>query len=63
MEGIRFRETPEQARRNRRTSIHAKMARCQILSAGDYDFLRDEANKAAEELAAKFMADQEGGAL
>jgi hypothetical protein len=63
MEGIRFRETPEQARRNQRALINDKIARCQSLSAGDYDFLRREAAVAAEELAAKFLADQEGGAI
>lgn len=63
MEGIRFRETPEQARRSQQASIHAKLSKCEMLSAGDYDFLRREAATAAEELAAKFLADQEGGAL
>ena len=57
MEGIRFRETPEQARRNRQARIDAKLCRCEILSDADYEFLREREQAAIEDLAAKIRGE------
>lgn len=53
MEGIRFRETPEQARRNAYNNVQAKLQRCEILSESDYDILREREDAAIEDLRSK----------
>ena len=50
MEGIRFRETPEQARRNAYNNIQAKLRRCEILGEADYEVLREREAAAIEDL-------------
>ena len=50
MEGIRFSETPEQARRNAYNNIQAKLRRCEILGEADYDVLREREAAAIEDL-------------
>lgn len=57
MEGIRFRETPEQARRNQQANIDAKIRRCEILSDSDYEFLREREQAAIDDLVAKIAAE------
>ena len=53
MEGIRFRETPEQARHNAYNRVQAKLRSCEILSESDYDVLRERENEAIEDLRRK----------
>lgn len=58
MEGIRFSETPEQARaRHYNNNIQWKLRTCQPLNDADYQLLREREQAAGEELAAKFMVD------
>lgn len=57
MEGIRFRETPEQARRSHQACIDAKIRRCEILSDADYEFLRQREQAAIDDLVAKIAAE------
>lgn len=57
MEGLRFRETPEQARRNQQAHIDAKIRRCEILSDADYEFLREHEQAAIADLATKIAAE------
>lgn len=57
MEGIHFRETPEQVRRNQRASVDAKIRRCEILSDSDYEFLLEREQAAIDDLAAKIAAE------
>ena len=53
MEGIRFRETPEQARRSAYNRVQDKLRRCENLSPSDYDVLREREAATAEELCRK----------
>lgn len=58
MEGIRFIETPEQARRSQKARIDAKIRRCEILSDADYEFLREREQAAIDDLAAKLRGEK-----
>ena len=53
MEGIYFRETPEQARRSQQMRISTKIRTMEQLSDYDYEFMRAQEDNAIESLRAK----------
>ena len=55
MEGVTFRETPEQSRERQLRNIAWKQAHCQALSVSDYELLNERQQQAGEELAGKFF--------
>ena len=57
MEGIRFRETPEQARARHYNNIQWKLRTGRPLNEFDYSLLRERQQDACKDLSAKFMAD------
>lgn len=53
IEGIGFRETPEQARRSASRRVDEKLRSMEMLTDADYDVLRERETESIEELRRK----------